>query len=222
VALIGVLSGALIFGSGFLGSSRERAAATLIMSGVRMGLSRATSTGRPTRLSFNLDEERVTLEEATDSHFVRDVAGDAERAEAEENQEGDQEEPNAVDELEEAARSDAREIVQGLRVPRPSFTPVTELETEEGEKAGRQLSDGVEVRFVQTQHDEEPRTRGKAYLYFWAGGQTEHAVIHLGRGDGEGLSVIVSALTGRAQLVKGEGSLPKMRVDGEVSERDEE
>jgi general secretion pathway protein H len=75
---------------------------------------------------------------------------------------------------------------------------------------------------VQTQHDEEPRTRGHAYLYFWPGGQTEHAVIHLGRADDDGLSISVSALTGRARLAKGQASLPEMRLDGEVSERDEE
>src|SRR5688572_14804426 len=65
VALIAILSGAVLVGSGALGSSRERAAATLVMSAVRLGLARANTTGRPARLVFDLDAHKLTLEETS-------------------------------------------------------------------------------------------------------------------------------------------------------------
>ena len=65
VALIALLSGAIVFGSGMFAASRRRAAATLIISGVRLGITRANATGRPVRMVFDLDEERVMLQEST-------------------------------------------------------------------------------------------------------------------------------------------------------------
>lgn len=47
-------------------------------------------------------------------------------------------------------------------------------------------------------------------------------MIHLGRDDDEGLTVTVSALTGRAKIEKGKVPLPEPRSDGQISERDEE
>ena len=213
VALIAILSGAVLVGSGALGGSRERAAATLILTAVRMGLSRANTTGRPARLVFDLDNHTVTLEETSSLVMAREQEEGAESTGAG---------ADAVTDLEREAKEAAEDIIEGPRAPRPAFTPVQEFKADADEPSGRSLGRGVEFRFVQTEHDGQARTDGRAYLYFWPGGETEHAVIHLGRGDDNGLSVRVSALTGRAKIEKGRIELPERRSDGEISEREEE
>ncbi len=213
VALIAILSGAVLFGSGLLGGSRERAAATLILSAVRLGLARANTTGRPARLVFDLDANKLTLEETSSLKMAR---------EKEEGDESTGAGADPVTELEDEAKEQAEDIVEGPRAPRPAFTAVRQFAAEDEQDSGRSLGSGVSFRSVQTEHDGHERTSGRAYLYFWPGGETEHAVIHLGRDDDEGLSVRVSALTGRANIEKGKSELPEPRADGEISEREEE
>lgn len=219
VALIAILSGAVLVGSGALGSGRERAAATLVVSAVRLGLSRANTTGRPARLVFDLDANRLTLEETSSLVLAR---------EKDESVEGDEtEEANAprdaVTELEKEAEAEAKGIIEGPRAPKPEFSAVQQFKADGDESEdGRALGRGVTFRSVQTEHDASERTRGRVYLYFWPGGETEHAVIHLGRDDDDGLTVLVSALTGRAKIEKGKVELPEPRSDGQISEREEE
>jgi general secretion pathway protein H len=221
VALIAILSGAVLFGSGVLGGSRERAAATLVVSAVRLGLARANTTGRPARLVFDLDAEKLTLEETSSLVLTRDKSGD-EEAQEEEEAKSDEARPDAVADLENEAKLDAEEVVDGPRAPPPTFAAVQQFAAEDDEPEGRALGSGVSFRFVQTEHDPAPRTEGKAYLYFWPGGETEHAVVHLGREGSNGFSILVSSLTGRAKIEKGEIALPEPRADGEISEREEE
>ena len=76
---------------------------------------------------------------------------------------------------------------------------------------------------MHAEHDDEPLTRGRAYIYFWPGGTTERAAIRLKRsGDEKGITVLVSSLTGRAKIEKGRVDLPEPRGDEEFSEREEE
>ena len=78
---------------------------------------------------------------------------------------------------------------------------------------------------MHTDHDEDPVTSGRAYLYFWPGGVTERGHVQLKRQGAEGgLTVTVSSLTGRATIVKGLVDLPEPRSDEEADqgERDEE
>lgn len=214
IALIAMLSGAVIFGSGMFSSSRERGAATIIMSGVRLGMTRANSTGRPVRLVFDLDSEHVRLEESSTSTMLREKEeGESTGAGAE-----------ASNDAERLARVEAERIMDGPRAPRARFVPVKQLGfNSDDPSAGRELGKGIQFRQVQTEHDGQPRTEGRAYLYFWPGGGTERAVVQIQRSDGggDGLSVVISPLTGRAKIERGRVALPEPRSDGEVSEREE-
>ena len=77
IALIAVLTGTVLMGPGMLEGSRLKSAATLIVSGVRLGITRASTTGKPTRLSFDLNNGKVTLEEASSSVVLREHTKDA-------------------------------------------------------------------------------------------------------------------------------------------------
>ena len=192
VALMGILSGVIIAGSGLLGNARLRASASLVLSAVRLGVSRANAVGQPVRLVFDLEHQRIVLEE-TAGRLLRSKDDESAAAGAE-----------PATDAERAATEYAKGILDGPRVPRPRFRAIDEFKSEEDGLVGRGLGEGVEIRLVQTEHDNEPRTDGRAYVYFWPGGGTERAVIQLRRaGDDEGLTVLVSPLTGRAKIQRG-------------------
>lgn len=218
IVLIALLGGTLIFGSGMLGSHRVRAAAGLVMSGVRLATTRANSTGRPVRMVFDLDENRLSIEETADRMLrVKDTG--------EKGSEGASAGAEAQTDEEREAVDYADGILKGPKAPRAKFTPIAEFRSEQGDDktAGRELGSGVKFLQVQTEHDDEPRTDGRAYLYFWPGGGTERAVIQLIRkGDEEGLTVMVSGLTGRVKLQRGEVDLEAPRGEEDFGEREEE
>lgn len=200
VALIAILAGGAIFGSGMLRSSRLRAASTLIASAVRLGLARANNSGHATRLVLDLEHDRVLLEEASGSRMLREKDAPAAGAEA-------------ATQAEQAAKAESDRILEGPHAPRAAFKPVAQFsETPEG----RELGSGVDLYLVHTEHDEDAVTSGVAYLYFWPGGATERGHIQLKRvASDQALTVIVSALTGRTKIEKGLVDFPEARSDRE-------
>jgi general secretion pathway protein H len=207
IALIGVLTGAVVFGSGLLAGNRQRAAAMLIITGVRLGLTHANATGRPVRMVFDLDDDTVSLQE-TNGRMLRvkdkgaSTGAGAEPATSAERQ----------------AEQESERILDGPRPPRPEFTPIKSFDRDTKDpKKGRSLGRDIEFREVQTDHDDQPRKKGNAYLYMWPGGETERAVIQLHEkgqnGDDDGLTVVVSPLTGRAAIRRGRIDLDTLKAD---------
>lgn len=212
IGLIAVLGGTILMGPGLLEGSRLKSAATLIVSGVRLGLARASTTGRPTRISFDLDNGKITLEEANSSVMLREHTQAASSG------------AEAADELEKKAQAESERILQGPHAPRATFRAVPGFNSSPDDTGpARSLGSGVQFISVQTEHDDEPRSTGRAYLYFFPGGTTERASVQLKRkGDDTGMTVSISGLTGRAKIERGRVDLPMPRNDGEASERDEQ
>jgi general secretion pathway protein H len=204
VALIAVLASSVVLGPGMLRSSRMRSAATLMVSAVRLGLNRSNATGHPVRLTLDLTENRVMLEEAVTGSFARVKGGVAGGAEAESD-------------AEKKAKADAERIVEGPHAPRTQFRPLKELTDPDDPTRARDLGAGVQIASVETEHDEEPVTEGRAYVFFWPGGLTERAAIRLKRSDlsDEGLTVLISALNGRAKIVHGKAEVGPLPEDPE-------
>jgi len=211
IALIAVLGGTVLMGPGMLEGSRLKSAATLIVSGVRLGLARASTTGRPTRLAFDLDNAKLTLEEADTSVLLREHTKDASSGSA------------AATDLEKKAQTESDRILQGPHAPKATFRAVPGFNSSPDESGpARSLGNGVQFISVQTEHDDDPRSTGRAYLYFFPGGTTERASVQLKRrGDDTGMTVSISGLTGRAKIERGRVDLPAPRSDGEASEREE-
>jgi general secretion pathway protein H len=156
---------------------------------------------------MDLDHHKVHLEEASSSRMVRDNPKTTDlRARAKR--------------LEQQVRRDAERALEGDQDASPSFAALRLLGGD-GDEPGRELGAGIKFRLVQTDRDPDPITNGRAYLHFWPGGVTEHAVIQIGSGSDDGLTVRVSALTGRASVERGRVGLPEPRIDGEYSEREE-
>ena len=202
VVLIALLSGGALLGPGLLRSSRVRASATLIVSAVRLAQNRTNANGRPVRLVLDIDQRRVSLEQATGAVFSREkgaVAGGA----------------DAADDAEKKAKAETDRIMEGVRPPRARFVLLKELSDGTDPGAGRELGAGVQIASVETEHDEEPISEGRAYIYFWPGGLTERAAIRLKRTDTseDGLTVLISPLTGRASIERGKVAFPPPRED---------
>jgi general secretion pathway protein H len=202
VALIALLVGGAAFGPGLLRASRVKAAATLLVSAVRLAQTRANTAGHVVRLAMDLDHGRVALEEAEIAAFSRQkgaVAGGAE----------------PIDDAEKKAKSETDKIFDGPRAARTPFRLIKVLTDPADPNQGRELGAGVQIASVETDHDEEPTTEGRAYVYVWPGGMTERAAIRLKRSDNSEseLTVLISALTGRASIQRGKGDFPPPRED---------
>jgi general secretion pathway protein H len=203
----------VVFGSGAVSRSRLRGASSMLAGAIRVAFTRASATSRPNRLVMDLDGAKVWLEETNDAVFVRkdDATGGSAAATPEER-----------DAIEQAAR-----ILKGPQAPRPRFAPVKALGFDDPDTSGgRPLGKGIKFLKVETGHSAEGQTHGRAYLYFWPGGQTERASIQLIPGgstsSADAMTLLVSPLTGRARIVVGSKSMERLRDDGTASEREEQ
>ncbi len=213
MAIIAILMGAIVIGSGQMASSRMRHSSTMIAGAIRVGFSRASATSKSVRLVMDFTENEIWLEEGDQPMLVQSKdttgTGGAAAATAAEKQA-----------LEEGAR-----IVKGPTPPRASFREidVMGLAASTPGKGHKPLERGIKFREVQIQHDDQPRKEGRAYLYFWPGGQTERASIQLqvigDKDEKDAITILVAPLTGKATVKDGVVEMPKPVDDSESSER---
>lgn len=215
VALIGVVTGAMLLGSGALASARLKRSATLVAGAVRVAYNHANATSRPVRLVFDFDGRSITLEEGAGRMLLRhgEASGGA----------------MSATEAEAEAQAAAEEISEGPKAPRASFQPVrAEGFESEDAKPGKELSRGIYFRHVEVEHEDDPVESERAYLYFWPGGQTERAAIQLMMGsdptdvdDDDIITLLVAPLTGKVEILGGAVDMPRPATDEEASERDD-
>jgi general secretion pathway protein H len=222
LVLVALIGAAAVMGAGSIGSSRLRAAAATVVAYSRVAVTRTNATGRPVRIVFDLEKGQIWLEESATSRGLRASANPSKQAGTassdDEYQGPDAERARAA---KAAGDVEAERFIEGKGKQRSNFQPIRGLEIA-GASVGEQrdLGKSIEYHQVQTEHDVEPHTEGRAYLYFWPGGETEWASVQLRR-SGEksaGLTVLVSPLTGRARIERGYVDLPKRNRDGDISE----
>lgn len=215
MALLALVLGGVLVGSGQLASARLRQSASMLTGAIRVGYTRASATSKNVRLVMDFDKNMIWLEEASGPMVVKQgdkaSSGGAEAATA----------------AERAAIKEDEEIIKGPHAPKPKFRPVqgSEIGQKRGSKHVRELARSIRFKSVQTTHDAEPRKSGRAYLYFWPGGQTEQAAIQLRVGDSteevDIVTLLVSPLTGKTRIEGGPVELKVPTEDSEVSERED-
>lgn len=212
VALMGLFISGIVMGLGATTNAKIKASATMIAGAVRVGFSRAASTSKSVRVVFDIDNGRISLEEGDLPMLVRrdDTTG-TDGAEA-------------TTEQEQQATQEAERLLKGPTAPKPLFKPISALGFEvDNPESGRELGSGVAIRRVEVSHAEDPIVSGRAYLYFWPGGQTERAAIQLGRkgqiSDDGVVTVLVSPLTGRVRIEAGAKPMERPRDDSEREDR---
>lgn len=215
MALIALILSAVVLGSGQMASSRLRHSSTMLSGAVRVAFSRATASSKTVRLVMDFTDNAIWLEEGDQPHLVqsKDMSGTGGAS------------PATV--AEKQALEDSGRILKGPTAPRTAFTEIDAmgLVSSDPGKGHKALERGIRFRRVQTAHDFEARKEGRAYLYFWPGGQTERAAIQLkvGPSDDEKdtVTLIVAPLTGKVTVKDGIAELPKPLDDKEASERED-
>lgn len=190
VILIALAATGVSYAFGALERTQLRSACMRIAAGARYAYNRSISRGSTVRLLFDLDAETMTFEEAH-GRITLARTTDARRMDLERD-DGDSESV-AVDPWAAAQERLADSL-------RPSFgaSPFEQLE---GRRfASRPVGDGIVIDRLITPHEPEPREEGRGSLYFFPGGQTEHAVIWLSDGGDQVFSVEIHPLTGRARV----------------------
>jgi len=215
LALIGLLAAIVIAGSGQLSGAKLRKGSTMITAAVRVAFIRATVTSRSVRLVMDFEKSQIWLEESDQPMLVqtKSPAGGA----------------MAVTASEQQAVAENGRIMSGPAPQRPSFHAIgmgLVAGTEKKDDTNvRNLPSGIKLREVQTAHDDEPRTKDRAYLYFWPGGMTERASIVLKSSeqndDATSMTVLVSPLTGTTTVKAGAVALKLPTDDKEASERED-
>lgn len=212
VTLLALVSAAAVYGSGATSSARIKRSAVMIAGAIRIAYAHANATSKTVRLTFDFDERLVILEESSSQLML--VKGDRTGGAA------------AATEAEKAALEEADSILKGPRSPRPAFEPTKAFgwNPQEG-KPGKELATGIRFLQIETSHTDEPEDTGRAYLYFWPGGQTERAAIQIVKAtadtaeEGDVMTILVAPLTGKSELKKGKVSMQRPRTDEEESER---
>ena len=173
MVVMSLVLGGVVLGSGQMSGSRLKKSATMITGAVRVAYTRATATSRPVRIAFDFEQNAITLEESDAVMLVQTTdrtgtGGAAGTTQAEQN-----------------AIAEGERIVKGPQTPRPAFHPISGgIGVTDLGAGARPIERGIKFRAIQTAHDDEPRTSGRAYLYFWPGGLTERASIQIRDGSG--------------------------------------
>lgn len=210
LAVVTVATGMAMLGGGVADSARLRRSSVLIASAIRVAYGHANATSKVVRLVFNFDQRTVAIEESSSQLYLakNDRTGGAQ----------------AATDAERKAIEEAESIVKGVRAPRPSFRPVKAFGfTVEKGATGKTLERNIRFLQVETGHQDDVIKSDQAYLYFWPGGQTERAALQISIGgstnDADVITILVSPLTGKADIRKGKFNMPRPRDDNEESER---
>ena len=227
MVIMAVMMAVVVVGSGQSDSARLRQGAALVTGAVRVAFSNSSARAKPLRLVFDFDANTLSLEQSDDVMLLarEDKTGTGGAA--------------GMTELENAAIAEGQRITKGPQAPRATFTPMgaSGFGVGTGAKEAKPLPKNIGFRSVHCEHELERRTQGRAYLYFFPGGETERCVIQLGIGraadddtsptaptgaDVPGvLSLVVSPLTGKVEVKPGAMPLEEPADDHEASEREE-
>ncbi len=210
LAVVSVTMGLTMLGSGVADGARLRRSSVLIASAVRVAYGHANATSKVVRLVFNFDQRTVNIEESSSQLQLaqNERTGGAQ----------------AATEAERLAIAEAEAVGKGPRAPRPSFRPVAAFgfAVDKGQP-GKQLDRNIRFLQIETGHQDDVVKADQAYLYFWPGGQTERASIQLSVGgstlEPDVVSILISPLTGKADIRKGRVNMLRPRDDVEASER---
>jgi general secretion pathway protein H len=195
IIIIALAAGGISMALGALTRTKLRSGCVKIMAASRFAYNRAISHGNTVRLRLNMEDNTMSLEEAH-GHVTLSRVDDPRREGANEQagEDGAGVDPWA------AAQARLNETFQPTFGASP-FGPITGRNGETLQKYQTQpIGSGVAVLRMFLPHEPEPREEGIGAIYFFPGGQTEHAVIQLTDRSETVYAVELHPLTGRARL----------------------
>jgi general secretion pathway protein H len=211
VVIIAIGASAASYGLGALSRTSLQSACVRIASLSRYAYHRALTQSTTVRVTFDLDNETYAVSEAHGRvTLVRSDAPmrtEADRAKEDEKDRGSDERPVPEDDGSGAgidpweAAKQRVEKPDVLTLPPSPFSPITSANGKPVERFKTQpIGDGVGIAKLIVAHEAKPKTEGKADLFFFSNGQTQHAVLQLNDRDNIIYSVEIHPLTGRGTI----------------------
>ncbi len=190
IILMALVASGVSYAFGALERTQLRSSCVRIAAAARYAYNRAISHGSTVRVVLDLERHTIGFEEAH-GRVTLARTSDSRRRDLERDDPGA--DAAAVDPW---AAAQAR-LADTLR---PSFgaSPFSALEGRRYET--RPIGDGITIEQLITPHEPDPRDDGRGAIYFFPGGQTEHAVVWLSDGGDRVFSVEIHPLTGRARI----------------------
>lgn len=213
ILIIAIASAGVVVGFRAVNRSELKSACMKIVAASRFSYSRAITKGTTVRILLDVDSDTLTLQEAHGRVTLARL-DDPRRAE-----EGDSDEA-AVDPWR-AARERLEKTLQ------PSFgaSPFGPIHGRDGEVLERtvtqEVGSGIDIVRVITPHEPGPRENGRGSIYYFSGGQSEHAVVHLSAGGDEVYTVEIHGLTGRGRVHSSLYEPDIVREEGDDEDRSE-
>lgn len=172
---------------GALTRANLRSGCVTLSAAARFAYGRAISQNTTVRLVFDFETHQMSFEEAH-GQVVLARLDDATR-----NRLEDGEDVAAVDPWA-AARARLENTL------RPSFgaSPFAQVPGQRYEP--KRLASGIRILRLTVPHEPEPREEGQGAIYFFPGGQTEHAVVWLGDDSDRVYAIEIHPLTGRGRV----------------------
>lgn len=212
IVIIALAATGITYSLSALTRTNLRSACMTVTAGARYAYNRAISQGTTVRLVFNLAEDpsqnTMGFEEAMGQVTLARL-DDATREHLEDGEDG-----TAVDPW---AAAQAR-LADTLH---PSFgaSPFHALSGHRYQ--ARPLASGIRIERLIVPHEPEPREEGQGAIYFFPGGQTEHAILWVTDDNDHVYSVELHPLTGRTRVYDYAYEPEEMLDDGEGHTRSE-
>ncbi|HEY6878812.1 MAG TPA: prepilin-type N-terminal cleavage/methylation domain-containing protein [Polyangiales bacterium] len=212
VVIIAIGASAASYGLGSLSKTALQSACVRLASLSRYAYHRALTQSTTVRVTFDLDSEKFSVSEAHGRvTLVRSDAAmrtEAERAAEDEKDRHADERSRAPEDDGSGAGVDPWEAAKQkvekpdlLTLPPSPFRPISSPNGKVIERFKTQpVGDGVGVAKLIVAHEAKPKTEGKADLFYFPNGQTQHAVIQLNDRDNIIYSVEIHPLTGRGTI----------------------
>ncbi len=172
---------------GALTRANLRSGCVTLSAAARFAYGRAISQNTTVRLLFDFETDQMSFEEAH-GRVVLTRLDDDTRRRLEDGEDGAVVDPWA------AARARLENTLRPSFGASP-FAPVPGRRYE-----ARSLASGVRILRLIVPHEPEPREEGEGAIYFFPGGQTEHAVVWLGDDSDRVYSIEIHPLTGRGRV----------------------
>jgi general secretion pathway protein H len=194
IVILAMAATGLTLAVGAIARTKLKSSCMRIASAARFAYNRAATSGDTIRITLDLDSDPSTmaLEQAHGRVTLSRLDDPRRRTSIEEGDDGTVVDPWA------AARARLEETMQ------PTFgaSPFSPIASNDGTPLRRYqtqpIGSGIRVVRLVTPHEPDPREEGKGAIYFFPGGQSEHAVVQLSDGGDDVFSVEIRPLTGRA------------------------
>lgn len=208
IVIIALAATGLTYSMGAITRANLRSAAMTVAAGSRFAYGRAISQGTTVRLVFDLETHQMSFEEAHGRVTLARL-DDRTRQQLE-----DGEDEAAVDPW---AAAQAR--LEDTLTPSFGASPFSAIPGQRYQ--AQELASNVRIVRLTVPHEPEPREEGRGAIYFFPGGQTEHAVVWLADSSDRVYSVELHPLTGRARVYPEAYEPERLLDDGRGRSRSE-